>query len=210
MQLFLQDYWLCLECKTRNSPTVGYCQRCWKLRKGWVKNHETLARSATDPLLETRSSAKPSRSASLDVTDGVGKIGVKEFTPNALESESDSITMIPSLPSPLKHKLEEENRSESSEASLQTKTKKMHLNLPESSDAVATTTPSGSDTNANPFPGLCNLCQNQPNDAIFVHGAISHQFCCYKCAKRLKKKGKSCPICREPIVHISRNFIYQF
>ena len=54
----------------------------------------------------------------------------------------------------------------------------------------------------------CLLCCTKPRDACLIHGNVSHQVCCYKCAKKLfKKKGSRCPICRRRIEKITRNII---
>ena len=37
---------------------------------------------------------------------------------------------------------------------------------------------------------LCTFCCVRPKDACFVHGKISHQVCCYPCAKKLYKQKK--------------------
>lgn len=58
-------------------------------------------------------------------------------------------------------------------------------------------------------PGMCLICASQPNDALCVHGDTSHQFACFKCAERLKRKGKLCPYCHRPIEYVIRNFIIQ-
>lgn len=58
-------------------------------------------------------------------------------------------------------------------------------------------------------PGMCLICNSQPNDALCVHGETSHQFACFKCAERLKRKGKLCPYCHRPIENVIRNFIIQ-
>ena len=54
---------------------------------------------------------------------------------------------------------------------------------------------------------LCMICLSKPKEASIIHGKTGHQVCCYVCAKRLKKKGKSCPVCRRPITKVIKNFI---
>ena len=54
----------------------------------------------------------------------------------------------------------------------------------------------------------CLLCCIKPRDACLIHGNVSHQLCCYNCAKKLfNKKGSRCPICRRRIEKITRNII---
>ncbi|XP_072165431.1 uncharacterized protein [Diadema setosum] len=53
---------------------------------------------------------------------------------------------------------------------------------------------------------LCRFCLVRPKTASIIHGRTGHQVCCYKCAKKLRKHGKPCPVCRRPIQHIIKNF----
>merc|ERR1719342_1475754 len=54
---------------------------------------------------------------------------------------------------------------------------------------------------------LCTFCCVRPKDACFVHGKISHQVCCYPCAKKLYKQKGSCPVCRRKIEKITKNIM---
>ncbi|XP_063970771.1 uncharacterized protein LOC129282859 isoform X2 [Lytechinus pictus] len=53
---------------------------------------------------------------------------------------------------------------------------------------------------------LCRFCCVRPKTACIIHGRTGHQVCCYKCAKKLRRRGKPCPVCRRPIQHIVKNF----
>ncbi|XP_063403481.1 E3 ubiquitin-protein ligase Mdm2-like isoform X3 [Mytilus trossulus] len=54
--------------------------------------------------------------------------------------------------------------------------------------------------------GLCCICFSRPKTASIVHGCTGHQVCCYRCAKRLKRLSKPCPLCRRPIQKIIKNY----
>ena len=54
---------------------------------------------------------------------------------------------------------------------------------------------------------LCTLCCAQPKNACLVHGRISHQVCCYGCARKLFKNKRPCPVCRRRIEKITKNII---
>lgn len=54
---------------------------------------------------------------------------------------------------------------------------------------------------------LCSICLSSPKDASIIHGHTGHQVCCYKCAKRLYRRGKPCPVCRRRIQKVIRNYI---
>merc|ERR1711915_654714 len=47
----------------------------------------------------------------------------------------------------------------------------------------------------------CIICLTRPKSASIIHGYLGHQVCCCKCARKLKRLGKPCPICRRPIQH---------
>ena len=54
---------------------------------------------------------------------------------------------------------------------------------------------------------MCMICLSRPKTASIIHGSSGHQVCCYQCAKRLKRKGRCCPVCRRSIQKVVRNFI---
>uniref|UniRef100_A0A8D2IKJ8 E3 ubiquitin-protein ligase Mdm2 n=1 Tax=Urocitellus parryii TaxID=9999 RepID=A0A8D2IKJ8_UROPR len=45
----------------------------------------------------------------------------------------------------------------------------------------------------------CVICQGQPKNGCIVHGKTGHLMSCFTCAKKLKKRNKPCPVCRQPI-----------
>ena len=53
----------------------------------------------------------------------------------------------------------------------------------------------------------CMICLSKPKSASLVHGSSGHQVCCFPCAKRLKRRGKVCPVCRRPIQKVIKNYI---
>ena len=53
----------------------------------------------------------------------------------------------------------------------------------------------------------CFVCQNKEADGCFIHGQISHQVCCYECAKKIFKAGKSCIVCNRTIAKVTRNIV---
>lgn len=52
----------------------------------------------------------------------------------------------------------------------------------------------------------CLICTTRPKDASIIHGHTGHQVSCYKCAKKLRRRGRPCPVCRRPIQKIIKNF----
>ena len=45
----------------------------------------------------------------------------------------------------------------------------------------------------------CVVCLTKPVSTSLVHNGTAHLVCCYKCARKLLKRRKPCPICRRPI-----------
>lgn len=45
----------------------------------------------------------------------------------------------------------------------------------------------------------CVICQGRPKNGCIVHGKTGHLMSCFPCAKKLKKRNKPCPVCRQPI-----------
>ena len=54
---------------------------------------------------------------------------------------------------------------------------------------------------------LCMLCLTRPKNASLVHGSTGHQVCCFKCGKRLRRRGRPCPVCRKKIQKVIKNYI---
>lgn len=46
---------------------------------------------------------------------------------------------------------------------------------------------------------LCVVCLSSARNATFVHGETGHIACCLECARALRARGDSCPVCRTPI-----------
>jgi len=53
---------------------------------------------------------------------------------------------------------------------------------------------------------FCVICMEHPKNATLVHGETGHQATCLECGKELKEKKGLCPICREPILLVIRNY----
>nr|XP_039260989.1 E3 ubiquitin-protein ligase Mdm2-like isoform X2 [Styela clava] len=257
----LEDHWKCTECTTVNPPTVGYCQRCWKLRKGWLPDTELpspiLTKSFTLPAGEFSETFLPSVSrsytqpnpitAGYDVADGKSNSGGSCSQPNRENSNSSNFNELPfnnsnkrklddsqdelnspplsklkittasNLPNSLLPSSTDHGASTSKDLDINTVFKKANSvspNLTSSDSSTLRENQSSSTSNSHPqysisVPGLCNICHNNPNDATIVHGNLGHQYCCYRCAKKLKKRGKTCPVCRQPIAFVVKNYICQ-
>lgn len=54
--------------------------------------------------------------------------------------------------------------------------------------------------------GICIVCADAQANATFVHGLTGHTACCVECADQLRKRGDTCPVCRQDITAVIRNF----
>jgi len=57
------------------------------------------------------------------------------------------------------------------------------------------------------YSDLCMICLSKPKEASIIHGKTGHQVCCYLCAKRLRRRGKPCPVCRRHIQKVVKNYL---
>lgn len=55
--------------------------------------------------------------------------------------------------------------------------------------------------------GLCAICQCKRKNGCIVHGKTAHLFSCHRCARKLKRRGKPCPVCRQEIGSVVKLFI---
>lgn len=56
--------------------------------------------------------------------------------------------------------------------------------------------------------GDCRFCMANPKNGVFVHNNCLHLCCCYKCAVKVWKKRKSCPICNCKIKNVIKLFVH--
>ena len=56
--------------------------------------------------------------------------------------------------------------------------------------------------------GMCRFCMVNPKNGVFVHQNCLHLCCCYKCAVKVWKKRKSCPICNCKIKNVTKLFVH--
>lgn len=52
----------------------------------------------------------------------------------------------------------------------------------------------------------CVVCLSSARNATFVHGETGHIACCLNCARALKARGDSCPVCRMRIDLVIQHF----
>ncbi|XP_032076625.1 E3 ubiquitin-protein ligase Mdm2 isoform X2 [Thamnophis elegans] len=179
-EISLADYWKCSKCNEMNPPLPSHCPRCWTLRKDWLPDKKTdiakknkfLNCSPLDP------------EEGFDVPDcKKGKINEdkeEESAEQSPESQESEAYSQPSTSSSMVYSSQEDYK-ESEKEDIEDKEEKLELGQP-----VSSVEP-------------CVICQTRPKNGCIVHGRTGHLMSCFVCAKKLKKRNKPCPVCRQPI-----------
>lgn len=56
--------------------------------------------------------------------------------------------------------------------------------------------------------GVCMFCLSEPKNSVFVHSNFVHLCCCYKCAVKVWKQRKACPICNCKVKNVMKLFVH--
>ena len=255
--MLFQDKWICLECKHVNLPLQRYCDRCWKLRAGWLpdianvnankqrnRSKQCQALSESDKISNNSEQMAENNKLSFEIvksaiTDsaefdsGIGSLSSnypssqETVKSNIFASRKDSATS--------EVKLAEEKNPEKGDLSLfqnsntnskgsslyhdiqATEVRHSFLNYRKSNSTSVESLESphkedkhkisGGKSLTLPINDPCMICLTKPKSASLVHGSSGHQVCCFQCGKRLKRRGKVCPVCRRPIQKVIKNYI---
>ncbi|XP_041114193.1 E3 ubiquitin-protein ligase Mdm2-like isoform X1 [Polyodon spathula] len=179
------DYWKCSKCDELNPPLPGRCHRCWSLRKDWFPEfNNPKSWNAKSAALDKRGLEEgidvpdgkriisdPSCGSTLDVNKSKDVCSLEDCATSASKSQ-ETLSSLPSTSSTSNS--QEETPELEREISLEPC-------LPQSSLEP------------------CVICQSRPKNGCIVHGKTGHLMACYTCAKKLKKRNKLCPVCRQPI-----------
>ncbi|XP_007423461.1 E3 ubiquitin-protein ligase Mdm2 [Python bivittatus] len=178
-EISLADYWKCSKCNEMNPPLPSHCPRCWTLRKDWLPDKKT----------EIFEKSKLLNTPPLDPEEGFdvpdckkGKINEDKEEEDAEQSpeSQESIYSQPSTSSSV-HCSSQEDYKESEKEDTDDKEERLEPGQP-----VSSVEP-------------CVICQTRPKNGCIVHGRTGHLMSCFICAKKLKKRNKPCPVCRQPI-----------
>uniref|UniRef100_A0A8D0F1S5 E3 ubiquitin-protein ligase Mdm2 n=1 Tax=Strix occidentalis caurina TaxID=311401 RepID=A0A8D0F1S5_STROC len=185
-EISLADYWKCPECSEMNPPLPRHCHRCWALREDWLPDEKSdkLEKSKLESsfLLESEEG--------FDVPD-CKKVKMTEDKEPAVEESEDKAVQIsesqesedysqPSTSSSMFCSSQEDYK-EPEKREMQDKEESLESSLP-----VTSIEP-------------CVICQSRPKNGCIVHGKTGHLMSCFTCARKLKKRNKPCPVCRQPI-----------
>ncbi|XP_060593001.1 E3 ubiquitin-protein ligase Mdm2-like [Ruditapes philippinarum] len=175
------DNWVCIECNQSNPPVQRYCGRCWKLRTDWLGSQ---ARADERPEDDKSTLSQETQRKDKNVSNQSREI-----------SDNDCKTVDDMLIKDLA-----EQRYSFSNIQLQQKDNKSTVD-------TERTNPNVSKAPSVALEDPCIICLTRPKTASLIHGTSGHQVCCFSCGKRLKRRGKLCPVCRRPIQKVIRNYI---
>ncbi|KAM4035306.1 E3 ubiquitin-protein ligase Mdm2 isoform 2-T3 [Anomaloglossus baeobatrachus] len=176
------DYWKCSECDEMNPPIPRYCKRCWSLREDWLPDESEQKNCPVK-----RKTMEDSREdEGIDVPDGK-KTKVTE-APEAVVTKKEE-EGIHSSESQETEDFSQPSTSGSIASGSQEEYREGELSQEENSEQSL------------PLSSIepCVICQTRPKNGCIVHGRTGHLMACFTCAKKLKKRNKPCPVCRQPI-----------
>ncbi|XP_006147353.1 E3 ubiquitin-protein ligase Mdm2 isoform X4 [Tupaia chinensis] len=182
------DYWKCTSCNEMNPPLPPHCNRCWALRENWLPEDKGKDKGE---IPEKNKLENPTRAEEgFDVPD-CKKTPVNDSKESRGEENDDKITQA--------------SLSQGSEDYSQPSTS--NSIICSSQDDVKEfgreETQDKEESMESSFPlnaiEPCVICQGRPKNGCIVHGKTGHLMACFTCAKKLKKRNKPCPVCRQPI-----------
>nr|XP_048691810.1 E3 ubiquitin-protein ligase Mdm2 isoform X3 [Caretta caretta] len=186
-EISLADYWKCTKCNEMNPPLPRHCPRCWALREDWLPDEKNDDKSEKRKL---ESSTQLEREEGFDVPD-CKKVKMNEDKELSVEESEDTTAQTSesqeseeySQPSTSSNMFcsSQEDCKEPEKKESEDKEESMECSLPLSSIEP------------------CVICQSRPKNGCIVHGKTGHLMSCFTCARKLKKRNKPCPVCRQPI-----------
>ncbi|XP_053436147.1 E3 ubiquitin-protein ligase Mdm2-like [Nycticebus coucang] len=182
----LPDYWKCTSCDKMNPPLLPRCNQCWALRENCLPKDKDRGDISEKAKLENSTQAEEG----FDVPD-CRKTTVNDSKESCVEENDNKITQAsqsqehedysqPSTSNSIIYSKQKNVKEFKREETLN-KQKSMEYSFP-----LNATEP-------------CVICQGRPKNGCIVHGRTGHLMACFTCAKKLKKRNKPCPVCRQPI-----------
>ncbi|KAM6216005.1 E3 ubiquitin-protein ligase Mdm2 [Rhynchocyon petersi] len=183
-EISLADYWKCTSCNEMNPPLPPHCNRCWALRENWLPEDKG---KNDEEMLESTKLDRTQVEEGFDVPD-CKKTTVNDSKESGAE-ESDDIPQA-------SHSQESEDYSQPSTSSSSFSSQDVKEFEKEETQSKEDSVESRSRPVATE---PCVICQDRPKNGCIVHGKTGHLMACFTCAKKLKKRNKPCPVCRQPI-----------
>uniref|UniRef100_A0A667FQ68 E3 ubiquitin-protein ligase Mdm2 n=1 Tax=Lynx canadensis TaxID=61383 RepID=A0A667FQ68_LYNCA len=183
-----EDYWKCTSCNEMNPPLPPHCNRCWALRENWLPEDKGKDRGKMPEKAKVENSTQVEEG--FDVPD-CKKTTVNDSRESCAEENDDKITQA--------------SQSQESEDYSQPSTSNsiIHSSQEDVKEFEREETQDKEEIVESSFPHNaiepCVICQGRPKNGCIVHGKTGHLMACFTCAKKLKKRNKPCPVCRQPI-----------
>ncbi|XP_019505275.1 PREDICTED: protein Mdm4 isoform X3 [Hipposideros armiger] len=190
-----EDEWQCTECKKFNSPSKRYCFRCWALRKDWYSDCSKLTHSLSTSDITAIPEEKESEG--IDIPDCRRTISAPVVRPKDVYRKEENPKLFDPCSSVEFLDLAHSSESQETLSSLGE----------QSADLLKQRTVIENMEDCRNLLKPCSLCEKRPRDGNIIHGRTSHLVTCFHCARRLKKAGASCPICKKEIQLVIRVFI---
>lgn len=186
-EISLADYWKCTSCNEMNPPLPSHCNRCWTLRENWLpEDKKDKGEILEKAKLETLTQAEEG----LDVPDGKKSTVNDSKEPCTEEDDDKEVHASPSQES------EDYSQPSTSSSVVYSSQEDVREVEKEETQDKEESMESGFSLNATE---PCVICQGRPKNGCIVHGKTGHLMSCFTCAKKLKKRNKPCPVCRQPI-----------
>ncbi|XP_036312538.1 E3 ubiquitin-protein ligase Mdm2 isoform X3 [Pipistrellus kuhlii] len=188
-EISLADYWKCTSCNEMNPPLPSHCNRCWALRENWLPEDKGKEKGKGSMPEETKLENSTQVEEGFDVPD-CKKSTVNDSQESCFEENHEEITQA-------SQSQESEDYSQPSTSgsiiySSQEDVKEYEREETQDKESVESNFP-------NNAIEPCVICQGRPKNGCIVHGKTGHLMACFTCAKKLKKRNKPCPVCRQPI-----------
>ncbi|NP_034916.1 E3 ubiquitin-protein ligase Mdm2 isoform 1 [Mus musculus] len=187
-EISLADYWKCTSCNEMNPPLPSHCKRCWTLRENWLPDDKGKDKVEISEKAKLENSAQAEEG--LDVPDG------KKLTENdAKEPCAEEDSEEKAEQTPLSQESDDYSQPSTSSSIVYSSQESVKELKEETQDKDESVESSFSLNAIEP----CVICQGRPKNGCIVHGKTGHLMSCFTCAKKLKKRNKPCPVCRQPI-----------
>ncbi|KAL2776066.1 E3 ubiquitin-protein ligase Mdm2 isoform g [Daubentonia madagascariensis] len=187
-EISLADYWKCTSCNEMNPPLPPHCNRCWALRENWLP--EDKGKDSGDISEKAKPENSTQAEEGFDVPD-CKKTTVNDPKESYVEDNDDKIIQA--------------SQSQESEDYSQPSTSNsiIYSSQEDVKEFEREETQDKEESMESSFPlnaiEPCVICQGRPKNGCIVHGKTGHLMACFTCAKKLKKRNKPCPVCRQPI-----------
>lgn len=187
-EISLADYWKCTSCNEMNPPLPSHCNRCWALRENWLPEDKGKDKGELPEKAKLENSTQADEG--LDVPDGK-KTALNDSRESCVDEDNDKVTQA-------SQSQESEDYSQPSTSSSIINSSQEEVKELEKEETQEKEESVKSSFLLNAIEP-CVICQGRPKNGCIVHGKTGHLMSCFTCAKKLKKRNKPCPVCRQPI-----------